>query len=85
MILIKQLLLINLRQNIALVSQDIYLFHGSIRENIAYGSHTTQSMSDLVNAAKMAELHDFIESCPDVMIVSLVKKELNFLVANDND
>jgi ATP-binding cassette subfamily B protein len=53
-----------LRQSMALVSQDIYLFHGSIKENIAYAQGNNVSEDDIINAAKMAQLHDFIESLP---------------------
>ena len=53
-----------LRKQIALVNQEIYLFHGSIKENIAYGM-TDKSMEEISNAAKRAELHDFIASLPD--------------------
>ena len=54
----------DLRQKIALVSQDVYLFHGTISENIAYGiDHADQATIEA--AAKKAELHDFITSLPD--------------------
>jgi len=53
-----------LRQQIGLVSQEVYLFHGSSRENIAYGMpHCSED--DLVQAAQKAELHSFIEKLPD--------------------
>lgn len=61
---IRSLSLNSLRSQIALVSQDIYLFHGSIFENIAYGIESAQ-MDDVVKAAKLAELDEFIMSCPD--------------------
>ncbi|KNC46107.1 ATPase [Thecamonas trahens ATCC 50062] len=55
-----------LRANIALVSQDTYLFHGTIRENIAYGLTKRKYLSSRVEAAaREAELHDFITSLPD--------------------
>jgi len=53
-----------LRQQIGLVSQEVYLFHGTIRENIAYGMPDC-SEEELVQAAKKAELHQFIEKLPD--------------------
>ncbi|MEM8907094.1 MAG: ABC transporter ATP-binding protein, partial [Bacteroidota bacterium] len=53
-----------LRSNIALVSQEVYLFHGTIAENIAYGQQAA-SFSAIQNAAKRAQLHDFIEQLPD--------------------
>ena len=55
---IRQLDLKALRQKIALVSQEVYLFHGTIAENIAYGSKNT-SLEAIVEAAKKAELHQF--------------------------
>lgn len=55
----------DLRQHMSLVSQDIYLFHGTIKENIAYGLDDAMDNAAIHHAAKMAELHAFIESCPD--------------------
>lgn len=61
---IRQMRLVDLRRNIALVSQDVYLFHGSIQENIAYGLPDTPLA--LVKAAtEKAQLDDFVESLPD--------------------
>ena len=51
----------DLRAAIGLVSQDVFLFHGSVKENIAYG-RAGASDSDIVNAAKAAEAHEFIMS-----------------------
>jgi ABC-type multidrug transport system fused ATPase/permease subunit len=56
--------LTTLRKNIALVSQETYLFHGTIRENIAYGKPTA-SQEAIEDAAKKAALHEFIVSQPD--------------------
>lgn len=53
-----------LRQRIALVSQDVYLFHGSIKNNIAYGKANTP-INCIMDAAKRAELHNFITSLPN--------------------
>jgi ATP-binding cassette subfamily B protein len=53
----------DLRRAIGFVSQDVYLFHGTVRENIAYGSFDA-SDEQIVNAAKIAEAHDFILSLP---------------------
>ncbi|MBG91123.1 MAG: ATPase [Actinobacteria bacterium] len=61
---INQLHLTELRQQMALVSQDVYLFHGSIQDNIAYGREGV-GMDAIHDAAKQAELHDFIMSLPD--------------------
>ncbi len=52
----------NLRRNIALVSQDVYLFHGTIRENVAYSSGA--SLEEVTRAARLAQLHDFVVSLP---------------------
>ena len=54
----------SLRRNIGLVSQDVYLFGGSIRENISYGKPEA-SFEEIVEAAKKANIHDFIVSLPD--------------------
>jgi ATP-binding cassette, subfamily B, bacterial len=60
---IRQLRLQDLRGAIGLVSQDVFLFHGTVRENIAYGSpHTT--LEEVIAAAKIAEAHDFIVQLP---------------------
>ncbi len=56
--------LTTLRENIALVSQDTYLFHGTILENIAYGLPKMDE-SEVFEAAKMAQLHDFIMTLPE--------------------
>ncbi len=61
---IRSLQLQNLRQQIALVSQDVYLFHGTLRENIAYGQMDA-SEAEIVQAAKQAALHDFILTLPE--------------------
>ena len=53
----------NLRRQLALVSQDVYLFHGTIAENIAYGMGEV-SQKQIEDAAKQAQLHDFITSIP---------------------
>jgi len=59
----------DLRRNIAVVTQDVYLFHGSIRENIAYGQGAQEAAvpgRDAVeHAARVAHLHDFVTSLPD--------------------
>jgi ATP-binding cassette subfamily B protein len=55
--------LADLRRNIALVSQDVYLFHGTIRENIAYSSDA--SLEEVERAARLAQLHGFVAGLPD--------------------
>ena len=60
---IRQRQLQHLRQSIALVSQDIYLFHGSIFDNIAY-AHPQASRESVLAAAQQAALHDFVQTLP---------------------
>jgi ATP-binding cassette, subfamily B, bacterial len=52
-----------LRRAIALVSQEVFLFHGSVAENIAYGSFNA-TLAEIIAAAKVAEAHDFIVQLP---------------------
>jgi ATP-binding cassette, subfamily B, bacterial len=54
----------DLRRAIGLVSQDVFLFHGTVAENIAYGSFEATDR-EIVNAAKIAEAHEFIDQLPD--------------------
>lgn len=61
---IRELALHDLRKAVGFVSQDVYLFHGTVYENIAYGSFGA-SMDDVVAAAKVAEAHEFIQQLPD--------------------
>ncbi|HKI05638.1 MAG TPA: ABC transporter ATP-binding protein [Thermoanaerobaculia bacterium] len=60
---VRAVALADLRRNIALVSQDVYLFHGTIRENIAYSSDA--SLEEVERAARLAQLHDFVAGLPD--------------------
>ena len=59
-----KLTLESLRSQIGLVQQDIYLFGGTIKENIAYGKPSA-SMEEIIEAAKKANIHDFIMSLPE--------------------
>lgn len=61
---IQDLHLADLRRSIGLVSQDIFLFHGSVRENIAYGSPDAD-LASVIAAAKIAEADDFIDRLPE--------------------
>lgn len=61
---VRKLTLESLRSQIGLVSQDVYLFGGSIKDNIAYGKPDA-SMDEIVDAAKKANIHDFIMELPD--------------------
>ena len=61
---VRKLTLESLRNQIGLVQQDVYLFCGSIRENIAYGKPDA-TMEEIEDAAKKANIHDFIMELPD--------------------
>ena len=60
---IKDMVLWDLRRAIGLVSQDVFLFHGTVRENISYGSPDA-TFSQIEQAAKIAEAVEFIEQLP---------------------
>ncbi|MCP9801227.1 ABC transporter ATP-binding protein [Synechococcus sp. RedBA-s] len=60
---IQELQLGDLRHAIGLVSQEVFLFHGSVGENIAYGTFDA-SPSAIERAAALAEASDFIEALP---------------------
>ena len=61
---IKSLTLKSLRENIGMVQQEVYLFSGTVFENIAYGKKNA-SMEEVVAAAKAAGAHEFIEKLKD--------------------
>lgn len=56
---LRDLKLPDIRSAIGLVSQDVFLFHGTVRENIAYGTFNAKD-EDIIAAATIAEAHDFI-------------------------
>ena len=60
---LRQLRSTDIRRQFAFVSQEVYLFHGTIRENIAYGSQALP-VSKVIAAAKQAKLHDFVAQLP---------------------
>lgn len=61
---VREVRLRDLRRAVGLVSQDVFLFHGTVRENIAYGSfHATPEQVE--HAARLAEAHEFIAALPD--------------------
>jgi ATP-binding cassette subfamily B protein len=60
---IRDLQLADLRGAIGFVSQDVFLFHGTVRENISYGTFDA-SLEQIVAAAKTAEAHQFIMELP---------------------
>ncbi len=55
--------ILSLRSQVAMVTQETFLFSGTLRENIAY-SHPEKSQEDVVEAAKAAFIHDFIMELP---------------------
>ena len=60
---IKDIVLWDLRRAIGLVSQDVFLFHGTVRENISYGSPDA-TISQIKEAAQIAEAAQFIQELP---------------------
>ncbi len=61
---VSQVRLKSLRSMIGIVQQDVYLFCGTVKDNIAYGKPGA-SMEEIMEAAKQANIHDFIMSLPD--------------------
>ena len=61
---VRGLTLKSLRSQIGIVQQDVYLFCGTIRENISYGKPDATA-DEIIEAAKKANIHDFIEELPD--------------------
>ena len=61
---IRELTLKSLRSQIGMVQQDVYLFDGTIKDNIAYGKPGA-SDEEIIKAAKCASIHDFIMELPD--------------------
>ena len=61
---IKNITLKSLRDNIGMVQQDVYLFSGTVYENIIYGNPSA-TREDVINAAKAADAHDFIMQLKD--------------------
>ena len=61
---IKDIKLNSLRQNIGIVQQDVYLFAGTILDNIRYGRFDATD-EEVIEAAKKANAHDFIMELPD--------------------
>jgi len=61
---LRDITLASLRNQISIVLQDIFLFNGSVAENIAYGKKDA-SLEEIVNAAKAARAHEFIMEMPE--------------------
>ena len=61
---VRDLTLSSLRRNVAVVQQDVYLFAGSVAENLRYG-RPDASQAEIVEAARRANAHDFIMALPN--------------------
>ncbi len=61
---VRDVTLSSLRQNVGIVMQDVFVFAATMKDNIAYGLDDVD-MDEVVKAAKVAQLHDFIEGLPD--------------------
>jgi len=61
---IDQYRLASLRRQIGIVMQDVFIFSGTVADNIAFGKPEA-SKDEIIEAAKLARLHDFITSLPD--------------------
>src|SRR5678816_2214648 len=61
---IKNITLNSLRRNVGVVQQDVYLFAGTVFENIRYGKPEASEI-DVIEAAKKANAHDFIMTLPN--------------------
>lgn len=61
---IRDITLNSLRDSIGIVQQDVFLFNGTLRENIMYG-RVDATEEEMIEAAKKAKIHDYIASLPD--------------------
>ena len=61
---VKELAFHDLRKNVAMVSQDTYIFMGTVADNIAY-ANPEATREDVVQAAILASAHEFIANMPD--------------------
>ncbi len=61
---VRDLAIQSIRQQISIVLQDVFLFHGSARDNILFGRKDATN-EEMINAAKIANAHDFIINLPD--------------------
>ena len=73
-----------LRQSIGLVSQSVYLFDGSIWDNILYG-RPEASEEEVVEAAKAAEVHEFIETLPQGYQTQIGERDPNWWWSKSKD
>lgn len=61
---IRQINLESLRRQVSIVLQDVFLFHGTVRENILFG-RPEASEAEVIEAARIANAHSFIEALPN--------------------
>jgi ATP-binding cassette subfamily B protein len=61
---IRKVTMESLRRNIGIVQQDVFLFSGTIKDNIRYGKLDATD-EEIIEASKRANLHEFVESLPD--------------------
>lgn len=61
---IRDVTIASLRKNVVAVQQDVFLFPATIRDNIAFGA-ANANIEQIVTVAKIAQLHDFVQSLPD--------------------
>jgi ATP-binding cassette subfamily B protein/subfamily B ATP-binding cassette protein MsbA len=73
---IEEINLTDLRKKIGIVTQDIFLFHGSVVDNIAYGK-TNANLKDVIRSARLAHAHDFIKEMENGYNTILGIKGLN--------
>lgn len=81
---IQELYLHDLRKAIAWVSQDVFLFHGTVAENIAYGNFDV-TLTEIIQAAKLAECDDFIQQLPQGYDTIVGERGQNSQVDKDNE
>ncbi|KHE67213.1 ABC transporter ATP-binding protein, partial [Halobacillus sp. BBL2006] len=74
---IEELDIKRVREQISFVPQEVHLFSGSVRENIAWGKEEA-SMEEIVEAAEIAQIHSFIKSLPDGYDTKLGQKGVSF-------
>ena len=75
---VKELAFHDLRRNVAMVSQDTYIFMGTVADNIAY-ANPEASREDIIRAAMLASAHEFISNMPDGYdtVIGAVGKDLS--------
>ena len=74
---IRKIKLEDLRRQIGIVQQDVYLFAENIMENIRYGRPDATD-EEVIRAAKLANAHDFIEQLPDGYLTDIGQRGVKF-------